>query len=157
MLNGYLQFVSQQKNEDTEKISLNNLIINIVKRYENKKIIIELGEDKKLSLRPNSIKRCIINLVDNALSYGGKVKIITKKTINKILILIDDDGHGIPESEYQNVMKPFYRIDKSRGQNKSGVGLGLSIANDVIRSHGGEISFEKSTFNGLRVKVSLPF
>ena len=53
-------------------------------------------------------------------------------------------------------MKPFYRIDKSRGQNKAGVGLGLSIANDIIRSHGGNISLEKSPLNGLRVKVSLP-
>ena len=73
-----------------------------------------------------------------------------------MIILIDDDGPGIPESEYQNVLKPFYRIDKSRGQNKSGVGLGLSIANDIIRSHGGDISLDKSPLNGLRVKISLP-
>ena len=57
----------------------------------------------------------------------------------------------------KNVHKPFYRIDKSRGQNKSGVGLGLSIANDIIRSHGGSIALEESPLNGLRVKVSLPF
>ena len=76
--------------------------------------------------------------------------------MNSLLIFVDDDGPGIPEKEYQNVMKPFYRIDKSRGQNKSGVGLGLSITNDFIRSHGGNISFEKSTMNGLRVKISLP-
>ena len=63
---------------------------------------------------------------------------------------------GIPENEYQNVIKPFYRIDKSRGQNKSGVGLGLSIANDIIRSHGGNILLDKSPLNGLRVKISLP-
>ena len=75
---------------------------------------------------------------------------------NDIIIFIDDDGPGIPKKEYQNVMKPFYRIDKSRGQNKSGVGLGLSIANDIIRSHGGNISLEKSAFEGLRVKISLP-
>ena len=72
-------------------------------------------------------------------------------------IYFDDDGPGIPESEYVNVLKPFYRIDKSRGQNKSGVGLGLSIANDVVRSHGGNISFEKSSLDGLRVKITLPF
>ena len=82
--------------------------------------------------------------------------IFLKKTMNSLLIIVDDDGPGIPEKEYQNVMKPFYRIDKSRGQNKSGVGLGLSITNDIIRSHGGNISFEKSTMNGLRVKISLP-
>ena len=76
--------------------------------------------------------------------------------MSHLLIFVDDDGPGIPEKEYQNVMKPFYRIDKSRGQNKSGVGLGLSITNDIIRSHGGNIAFEKSPLNGLRVKLSLP-
>ena len=79
------------------------------------------------------------------------------KSSNRVLIVFDDDGPGIPEVEYKNVMKPFYRIDKSRGQNKSGVGLGLSITNDIIRSHGGNISLEKSPLGGLRVKVSLPY
>ena len=76
--------------------------------------------------------------------------------MNDLIILIDDDGPGIPENERQNVIKPFYRIDKSRGQNKSGVGLGLSITNDIIRSHGGSISFEDNPLRGLRVKISLP-
>tara|TARA_B100001167_G_C16511229_1_gene185735 strand:- start:233 stop:529 length:297 start_codon:yes stop_codon:yes gene_type:complete len=97
-----------------------------------------------------------MNLIDNGLSYGKKVEIFAKKTLNNIIIIVDDDGPGIPEKEHQNVMKPFYRIDKSRGQNKAGVGLGLSIANDIILSHGGNISLEKSPLNGLRVKVSLP-
>tara|TARA_B100001778_G_C18251952_1_gene478220 strand:+ start:44 stop:340 length:297 start_codon:yes stop_codon:yes gene_type:complete len=97
-----------------------------------------------------------MNLIDNGLSYGKKVEIFTKKTLSNVIILVDDDGPGIPEKEYKNVMKPFYRIDKSRGQNKAGVGLGLSIANDIIRSHGGNISLEKSPLNGLRVRVSLP-
>ena len=107
-------------------------------------------------MRPNAVKRCLMNLIDNSLSYGKKVEILMKKTINSIIIFVDDDGPGIPKSEHQNVMKPFYRIDKSRGQNKSGVGLGLSIANDIIRSHGGNIVLEKSHLNGLRVKISLP-
>ena len=97
-----------------------------------------------------------MNLIDNGLSYGQKVEIFTKKDNNYLVILVDDDGSGIPENEHQNVMKPFYRIDKSRGQNKSGVGLGLSIANDIIRSHGGNIDLEKSPLGGLRVKLSLP-
>ena len=97
------------------------------------------------------------NLIDNGLSYGEKVEIITKKTLKDLIIIVDDDGPGIPQTEYEKVIKPFYRIDKSRGQNKSGVGLGLSIANDIIRSHGGNISLGKSPLNGLRVKISLPF
>ena len=109
-----------------------------------------------MDIRPNSIKRCLSNLIDNALSHGKKIEIFTKKTVNKTLILIDDNGPGVPENEYQNITKPFYRIDKSRSQNKSGVGLGLSITNDIIRSHGGNISFAKSPLDGLRVKIYLP-
>ena len=157
MLNEYLEFASQQKSEETELINLNNVIEDIVKKYEDKQISLFLEENLEISIRPNSIKRCLINLIDNSLAYGKKAEIFTKKTMNSLIILIDDDGPGISESEYLNVMKPFYRIDKSRGQNKSGVGLGLSIANDIVRSHGGNISLEKSPLSGLRVKISLPF
>ena len=157
MLNEYLDFASDQKHEKTEMIDINQIIENIVKKYDDKKINLKLEEDKKINIRVNSIKRCLINLIDNGLAYGKKVDILTKKTMQSIIIIIDDDGPGIPENEHQNVMKPFYRIDKSRSQNKSGVGLGLSIANDIIRSHGGSISLEKSPLNGLRARVSLPF
>jgi len=157
MLNEYLEFAQYQKSEKTKLMNLNYVIKDIVKKYEGKQINIFLEENPEMDIRPNSIKRCLINLIDNALAYGQKAEIFTKKMMNNMVILIDDDGPGIPESEYQNVLKPFYRIDKSRGQNKSGVGLGLSIANDIIRSHGGNISLEKSPLNGLRVKVSLPF
>ena len=156
MLNEYLEFSRHQKNEETESINLNNLIKEVVAKYESKKININLNEDLKINIRPNSIKRCLTNLIDNGLSYGKNIEISLRKMKNDIIIFIDDDGPGIPKKEYQNVMKPFYRIDKSRGQNKSGVGLGLSIANDIIRSHGGNILLEKSAFEGLRVKISLP-
>ena len=156
MLNEYLEFAKYQKNEETETVSLNNIIKDITKKYENKKINFSIEENLEINVRPNSIKRCLFNLMDNGLSYGKKVEILAKKTANNIIIFVDDDGPGIPEKEYQNVIKPFYRIDKSRGQNKSGVGLGLSIANDIIRSHGGNISLNKSPLQGLRVKVSLP-
>tara|TARA_B100000686_G_scaffold328018_1_gene387529 strand:- start:231 stop:1547 length:1317 start_codon:yes stop_codon:yes gene_type:complete len=156
MLNEYLEFSRNQKNEDTETVNINDLINDIIKKYDDKQINVRFGENLKVNVRLNAIKRCLINLIDNGLSYGEKVEIITKKTNSDIIILIDDNGPGIPEKEYQNVMKPFYRIDKSRGQNKSGVGLGLSITNDIIRSHGGNISLGKSPLNGLRVTISLP-
>jgi len=156
MLNEYLEFSRHQKNEDTETISINNLISDIIKKYNGKEINFNFQENFEVSIRPNAIKRCVTNLIDNGLSYGKKVEIFTKKTFSDLLIFVDDDGPGIPKKEHKNVMKPFYRIDKSRGQNKSGVGLGLSIANDIIRSHGGNINLEKSPMNGLRVKVSLP-
>ena len=156
MLNEYLEFAKYQKNEETEKVSLNDIIKDITKKYENKKINFSIEENLEINVRPNSIKRCLFNLMDNGLSYGNKVEVLAKKTANNIIIFVDDDGPGIPEKEYQNVIKPFYRMDKSRGQNKAGVGLGLSIANDIIRSHGGDISLNKSPLQGLRVKISLP-
>ena len=156
MLNEYLEFAKYQKNEETETVNLNSIIEDITKKYENKKINFSIEENLEIKVRPNSIKRCLVNLTDNGLAYGKKVEIVAKKTANNVIIFVDDDGPGIPEQEYQNVIKPFYRIDKSRGQNKSGVGLGLSIVNDIIRSHGGNISLNKSPLQGLRVKVSLP-
>ena len=156
MLNEYLEFSRHQKNEETEKINLNNIIKDLIKKYENKQINVSLEKNLEINIRPNSIKRCLANLIDNGLSYGKKIEILSNKTTKNIIIFVDDDGPGIDENEYEKVMKPFYRIDKSRSQNKSGVGLGLSIANDIIRSHGGNISLEKSPLNGLRVKISLP-
>ena len=156
MLNEYLEFSRNQKNEDTEKINLNFVINDLVKKYENEKVNASINNNLEINIRPNSIRRCLSNLIDNGLSYGKKVKITTVKTINSIAIFVDDDGPGIEESEHKNILKPFYRIDKSRGQNKSGVGLGLSITNDIVRSHGGTISFGKSPLGGLKVKVTLP-
>ena len=156
MLNEYLEFSRNKKNEDTEKINLNFVINDLVKKYENEKVNASINNNLEINIRPNSIRRCLSNLIDNGLSYGKKVKITTVKTINSIAIFVDDDGPGIEESEHKNILKPFYRIDKSRGQNKSGVGLGLSITNDIVRSHGGTISFGKSPLGGLKVKVTLP-
>ncbi len=156
MLNEYLEFSRHQKNEDTEIVNLNDLVKDLVKKYEKEDINFSIQENLEINIRPNSIKRCISNLLDNGLSYGKKIEISAQKTLSNVSLFVDDDGPGIPENEYQNVMKPFYRIDKSRGLNKSGVGLGLSIANDIIRSHGGSISLMRSSLGGLRVKISFP-
>jgi len=156
MLNEYLEFSRNQKNEDTEIIEINSLIEDVVKKYNTEKIKVNFENKIEIPLRQNTFKRCLNNLIDNGLSYGKKIEISTKKIDKDLIILIDDDGPGIPKEEYEKVIKPFYRIDKSRGQNKSGVGLGLSIANDIVRSHGGNIFLEKSSLNGLRVRISLP-
>ena len=156
MLNEYLEFSRHQKTEETESVNINETINDVINKYDKNKISFKPNENIKINIRSNSIKRCLSNLIDNSLAYGKKVLITCEKTKNNIFLSIDDDGPGIEESEYNNVMKPFYRIDKSRGQNKSGVGLGLSIANDIIRSHGGIITLDKSSMGGLKVKISLP-
>ena len=157
MLNAYLEFSSSQQEIKNEIIDLNLLIKKIILNYKDKHVTLSGEENLKINGRNIAIKRCLINLIDNSLIYGKKVEILLKKSLTEAIIIVDDDGPGIPEKERENVFKPFYRIDESRGQNKSGVGLGLSITNDIIRSHGGYISFEKSPLNGLRVKISLPF
>ena len=96
------------------------------------------------------------NLIDNSIKYAIKVHIKLSKNTQNITIIIDDDGSGIPENEYNNVFKPFYKIDKSRNQAKSSVGLGLSIASDIVRSHGGNIELGKSEMGGLKIKIVLP-
>ena len=86
----------------------------------------------------------------------AKFKIKLHKKNTNLFITIDDDGPGIPKKEHENVFKPFYKIDKGRADSKSSVGLGLSIASDIIRSHGGNITLDKSKMNGLSVKIFLP-
>ena len=157
MLNEYLQFASSGAKEKNETFNLSELIQNIVKKYENTNIVFEIKDKIYFNGRKNLIKRSITNLVDNSIKYGTKFNIKLNKTKSFILITIDDDGPGIPQSEYQNVLKPFYKIDKSRSESKSSVGLGLAISSDIIKSHGGNINFDKSKLGGLKVKVTLPF
>ena len=109
-----------------------------------------------MSGRKNLILRSINNLIDNAIKYAHKIDLKIVKKKKSVLVTIDDDGPGIPKNEYENVFKPFYKVDKSRGDSKSSVGLGLSITSDIIKSHGGNILLEKSPLNGLRVKIFLP-
>tara|TARA_Y100000590_G_scaffold404071_1_gene491296 strand:+ start:650 stop:1963 length:1314 start_codon:yes stop_codon:yes gene_type:complete len=157
MLNEYLQFSSLRSNEKTETFDISELIKNTVDKYEKKEIITNLTERVYLNGRKNLIQRCLNNLIDNSIKYSKNILISLEKSANSITIIIDDDGPGIEETERKNVFKPFYKISKSRSDSKSSVGLGLSIASDIIRSHGGNIELETSPKNGLRAKIFLPF
>ena len=156
MLNEYLQFTSSSFLEKNEQFNLSELIDTTVKRYNNENISTNLSPEIYINGRKNLIKRCINNLIDNAIKYGDKVNIELTKSTKNFFIKIEDDGPGIPENEYDNVFKPFYKIDKGRGETKSSVGLGLSIASDIIRSHGGNIKLDKSKLGGLEVRIFLP-
>jgi len=156
MLNEYLQFTSSSYIEKDEMFNLSELIEQTVIKYNNKNIQKDLKSRVYFNGRKNLINRCINNIIDNALKYGNKVQIRCNKKNTNLLIIIDDDGPGIPKKEYENVFKPFYKIDKSRADAKSSVGLGLYIASDIIRSHGGNIVLDKSKLNGLSVKIFLP-
>ena len=156
MLNDYLQFSKSTFSDKTETFDISELIKSTVKKYENADISIDQPEKTIFTGRKNLIQRCLNNLIDNALKYATKVKVKQEKIRKTIVIIIEDDGPGIPNSEYENVFKPFYKIDKGRSEAKSSVGLGLSISSDIIRSHGGTIELRKSETGGLEVMISLP-
>ena len=157
MLNNYLQFAKSQTQEKTSKINLANLFNEIKNNFNDKNLKILLLKDVYLNGRYSALKRSFENIIQNGITYGKKVYIDIQRSSNRTLIIFEDEGPGIPEDQYKNVFKPFFRIDKSRSLNQSGVGLGLAIVEDIINSHGGNIQLGKSKYNGLLVKISLPF
>ncbi len=156
MLNEYLQFTSSSYLEKNEQFNLSELINKIIEKYNNENISKKISEIIYIKGRKNLIQRCINNLLDNAIKYGDKINVEVSANNKNLFIKIEDNGPGIPEKEYDNVFKPFYKIDKGRADSKSSVGLGLSIASDIIKSHGGNIKLEKSSMDGLGVKIFLP-
>ena len=157
MLNDYLQYAKSQSEEDYVNINLSDLLNDILRNYDASKYELTISDDMEIQGRKNLIRRSVSNVIENGFSYGNKVFVEIKKSVSNAIILIDDNGPGIPTKEYQNVFKPFYRIDKSRSLNRSGVGLGLSISQDIVKSHGGNIVLSESKNKGLSVKITLPF
>ena len=157
MLNDYLQFAKTQSQENTTSVNLKDLFDEIKSQINNNNLKIVCNDSINLTGRPTSLKRSFENIIQNGLTYGKKVFVELIKGNNRAIIIFEDDGPGIPEDQFKNVLKPFFRLDKSRSLNKSGVGLGLALVEDIINSHGGNIQLGKSRHNGLQVKVTLPF
>ena len=157
MLNDYLQFAKNQAQENTSKIDLTLLFNSIKNQFASEKLTIYSKEKIELEVRPSALKRSFVNIIQNGLTYGNNVIVNIQKGNNRALITIEDDGPGIPEDQYKNVFKPFFRLDKSRSLNQSGVGLGLALVEDIINAHGGAIQLGKSKDGGLQVRVTLPF
>ena len=156
MLNEYLQFTKTGSKDKTEKFDIVYLLRSIVNKYQNSEIEFNKKNEIIIEGRKEALKRCFNNFFENSLKYGKKILIDIKELRKELIITIEDDGPGIPVSEYENVFKPFYKIDKSRSELKSSVGLGLSISSDIIRSHGGKIELGISSIGGLKIKVFLP-
>ena len=156
MLNDYLQFAKTQAVEETSKVNMKNLFNKIKSNINNKNLIYINLDDVILNGRPSALKRCFENIIQNGLTYGKKVYADFTVGSKILTINIEDNGPGIPEDQHKNVFKPFFRLDESRNLNKVGVGLGLTIVEDIINSHGGNIQLRKSKHGGLLVKISLP-
>jgi two-component system osmolarity sensor histidine kinase EnvZ len=156
MLNSYLSFAKSQIQEDSRTTNVNELLKEIINEKNVKNLHLNFSSETVFVARRSALKRCFNNIIENALNYATNVHVSMTKTANRVNIFIDDDGQGIPVNQYKNVFKPFYRLDDSRNLNRSGVGLGMSIAEDIVRSHGGNIELNDSKYKGLQVKISLP-
>jgi two-component system osmolarity sensor histidine kinase EnvZ len=158
MIGGYLAFARGEGVEEAVDTELSQLLGEVVGNAGRDGAVIDLHVEGRivLPLRPEAFRRCFGNLVGNATRYGGHVWVRAARRGDAVEVTIDDDGPGIPASQYEDVFKPFYRIDPSRNPATGGVGLGLSIARDVVHRHGGEISLEQSPYGGLRVRLGLP-
>ena len=156
MVEEYLKYAKGEEKEKIQKVNIISLINLIKKRYSKKNIYFNNGKKINISVRLNSIKRCINNLLSNSLKFSKNIKITCNKKNNYVEIIIDDDGPGIPEKERKKVLQPFYRVEDSRNRDTGGIGLGITIAADIINNHGGNFFLDKSPLGGLRTKIYLP-
>ena len=158
MVEGYLAFARGEGGEAPAPTELFALLGEVVARGRRKGGTIDLasGGDITVAVRRNALERCLTNLVDNALRHGERVVVAAARRGAAVEITIDDDGPGIPEHEREEVFKAFHRLDASRNPETGGVGLGLTIARDVVRGHGGDVVLKTSPIGGLRALVRLP-
>lgn len=153
MLNGYLDFARGMGKEKPQATQLAEFISETVK---DRPVKIEPYSDREISIRPLMLKRCLGNLISNALKYGKNCKLSVEETSEFLLISVEDDGPGIPAGQRQTVFKAFQRLDEARNQNVEGVGLGLSISQDIAQLHGGTILLSDSEMGGLKATLRLP-
>ena len=163
MLNEYLAFVRDQSiEEEHEATDIKQLLSLIIEQMQRSGHKIEYAPDETISdkleieIQPHSVKRAIENIVNNSIRYADEIKLSVRKTRDNIEIIIDDNGPGIPPDQYEEVFKPFNRLDQSRNLNQSGVGLGLYLVRDIARRHGGEAILSRAPLGGLRTIISLP-
>ena len=158
MIDGYLAFARGEEVEETTTVPLQDLLIDVVADSRRKGAVIDFESIDPISLtvRPNAFKRCLVNLIDNAVRHGEVVVISVARGDGAVDIMVDDDGPGIPEDKREDVFKAFFRLDASRNVETGGVGLGLTIARDIARGHGGEIILDDAPGGGLRAVVRIP-
>ncbi len=157
MISDYLDYSTSQSEISSNKFNLSIMLNEIIHKFSGSKIKLNCKKNFFLTGRQHLIKRSILNVIENSLKYGNTVEISVTEIKDKIIITVDDDGPGVPEKEKERVLRPFYRLDKSRSANSGSVGLGLSIVQDIVNSHGGLIELlDNPKGSGLRVNLSFP-
>ncbi len=164
MLDEYLAFARGQAGEGASETDLGNLLRDVVANAQrkaeakspDKHVELAVGDGILVEVRPNAMRRCVTNLVENALRYGKHSQVSARQNASMVEIAVDDDGPGIPPDRREEAFRPFHRLDTGRTLASGGVGLGLAIARDIARGHGGDITLGESKLGGLRAVVRLP-
>ena len=170
MVEAYLAFARGEGTEEVVETDLGEILVDVAAgaRREGASIDVDVEIDADavinadgvaalmVPLRPNAFKRCVTNLVTNALVHADHVAVHASRHGDAIEVTIDDDGPGIPSAEREEVFRPFYRLDSSRNLDSGGTGLGLTIARDVMHGHGGDIRLEEAPSGGVRARLRLP-
>lgn len=158
MVEEYLAFARGESAEAVIERDIGLILDEVISGARREGADIVLGAEPNLSVpvRPNAFRRCVTNLVGNATRYAEHVTVNATRNAEFIEITIDDDGPGIPPDQREEVFKPFYRLESSRNMETGGTGLGLTIARDVMRGHGGDINLDGSPSGGLRARLTLP-
>ena len=156
MLEEYLAFASGEEGEQSRSLRLNNLLKDVAGQAQGDVTLIGDVPEIRIEARPLAIKRAISNLISNALAYGDKVEIRLRTGPHYAEIIVDDNGPGISKDRREEAFRPFTRLEEARTQNQSGTGLGLALARDTARAHGGDVRLEDSPLGGLRARLRLP-
>jgi two-component system osmolarity sensor histidine kinase EnvZ len=158
MVHGYLDFARGEGTEEPVETDVSLLLEDVAAamRREGTPLSVAAGAEYLMPVRPNALRRCLGNLIANARRYSSHVWLTAVAVADGIDILVDDNGPGIPSADRGKVFRPFVRLDTSRNPSTGGVGLGLTIARDVARSHGGDVRLETSPQGGLRARLHLP-
>ena len=158
MIEGYLDFARTEGAETPQPAEVGTLLQAVAHGARRNGATIELDAERGIvvPLRRNAFQRCLNNLVANAARHGTRVDIHAARVANAVEITVDDDGPGIPPADREDVFKPFFRLDPSRNPDTGGTGLGLTIARDIIRGHGGELTLDDAPGGGLRARIRLP-
>jgi two-component system osmolarity sensor histidine kinase EnvZ len=162
MIGGYLAFARGEGTESPQPTDVTRLLNETVNgaRRDGMDVMLDITADItpdfEIPLRANAVKRCIANLLVNAVRHASRAWVTCRFAGSAIEIIIDDDGPGIPVALRSDVFKPFFRLDESRNADTGGTGLGLTIARDIARSHGGDLTLDDSPLGGLRAIVRIP-
>jgi two-component system osmolarity sensor histidine kinase EnvZ len=162
MLDEYLAFARGEGGEEDIVTDLGDLVSDAASAAVSARglpagrVIIEVPKPIESPVKRQALRRCVTNLIDNALKHGKKTVVTVMRDDRFIRIIVDDDGPGIPPDRREEAFRPFHRLDQGRNLQVGGVGLGLAIARDIARGHGGDLLLDKSPMGGLRAIVRLP-